>query len=75
MATISRMVAKMPFYKNSTRIRYEIELKQDATIYRVFRYQYVSNKLYKCEQKIATTKKQIAIEYYNRELLTMTNFL
>lgn len=75
MKTISRMVAKMPYYKNSTRIRYEIELQQDANIYRVIRFQFVSNKIYKCEQKVATTNKQIAIEYYNRELLTMTNFL
>lgn len=75
MKVISRFVAKMPIYKNSTRIRYEIELQEDATMYRVIRFQYVSTKLYKCTQIAVTTNKVIAIEYYNRELLTFTGLL
>ena len=75
MKVISRMVAKMPIYKNSTRIRYEIELQQDAIMYRVIRFQYVSNKLYQCTKIAVTSNKVMAIEYYNRELLTFTSAL
>lgn len=75
MKVISRMVAKMPIYKNSTRIRYEVELIVEDGIYTVVRHQFISNKLYKSQLIAVTKDKQTAIDKFNNQMLTLTSFL
>lgn len=75
MKVLSRMVVKVPRYRENVPIRYELELQQDQVEYRVVRYQYKSNKLCQREQKIVTICKLTAIEHYKHQILLLSTYL